>query len=160
MKYEIIDNFLDKESFLKIKNLLISNIFPYYYNNGVSSLNSKDGVYFTHLFYSEEFNKSSYYDFIDPIVKKLKIKSLIRIKSNLYPPTPEIIEHEGHADYKFKHIGFLYYVNTNDGFTRLDENTKIQSIENRGLIFEPHLNHNSSTCTNREGRININFNYF
>ena len=159
MKYEIIDNFLDKQSFLKLKNELMSSNFPYYYSNGVSSL-KEDGVYFFHLFYSDEFNKSIYYNLVDPIVKKLKVKSLLRIKANIYPPTPRIIEHNQHKDYKFKHIGFLYYINTNDGFTRLDKNTKIKSIENRGLIFEPYLEHNSSTSTNMEGRININFNYF
>ena len=160
MKYEIIDNFLDKESFLKIKNELMSNNFPYYYSNGVSYLERIDGIYFTHLFYNNEFNKSMYYNLIDQIIKKLKVKSLLKIKANIYPPTPKIIEHDAHKDYTFKHVGFLYYVNTNDGFTRLDKKTKIESIENRGLIFEPHLEHNSSTCTNMEGRININFNYF
>ena len=161
MKYEIIDNFLDKNSFLRIKNELMSNNFPYYYSNGVSRyLKSKDGICFTHLFYNHEFNKSMYYDLVDPIVKKLKVKSLIRIKANFYPPSEKIIEHDSHIDYKFKHKGFLYYINTNDGFTRLSKNIKIESIENRGLIFEPDIAHNSSTCTNKEGRININFNFF
>jgi len=160
MNYEIIDNFLDKDSFLKIKNALMSNAFPYYYTNEISYLNSKDGVYFTHLFYNDEFNKSMWYELIDPIVKKLKVKSLIRIKANVYTPSAKIIEHSSHIDYKFKHTGFLYYINTNDGFTRLSKNIKIESIENRGLIFEPYIEHNSSTCTNKEGRININFNYF
>ena len=94
-----------------------------------------------------------YYELVDPIVKKLKVKSLIRIKANFYAPSTKIIEHDSHMDYKFKHKGFLYYINTNDGFTRLSKNIKIESIENRGLIFEPHLEHNSSTCTNMEGRI-------
>lgn len=161
MKYEIIDNFLDKESFLKIKNLLMSGDFPYYYNgNGVSYSNKDDGIYFTHTFYDDKFNKSMYYDLVYPIVKKLNIKSLIRIKANIYPPTEKIIEHGQHKDYNFKHFGFLYYINTNDGFTRLNENIIIESIENRGLIFEPYLMHNSSTCTNKEGRFNINFNFF
>jgi hypothetical protein len=160
MKYKIIDNFLDKESFLIIKNTLMSNIFPYYYSKGVSYKNHNDGVYFSHLFYNEEFNKSNYYGLIDPIVKKLKVNSLIRVKANFYPSTSKIVEHGAHTDYKFKHLGFLYYVNTNNGFTRLSKSIKINSIENRALIFEPHLPHNSSTCTDQEGRFNINFNYF
>ena len=160
MKYEIIDNFLDEKSYLKIKNTLMSDSFPYYYSKEISSSKSKEGIYFTHLFFNSEFNKSMYSNLIDPIIKKLKIKSLIRIKANIYSSTNKIIEHEEHIDYDFKHNGFLYYINTNDGFTRLGKNIKIKSIENRGLIFEPYLKHNSSTCTNLEGRININFNYF
>ena len=161
MKYEIIDNFLEKKEFIKIKNILMSNTFPYYYHNtGVSDLNNKDGIYFTHLFYNEQFDKSIYYNLMEPTLKKLKIKALMRIKANFYPPTIKIKEHKSHSDYKFKHNGFLYYINTNNGFTRLNNDIKIESIENRGLMFEPYLKHNSSTCTNEEGRININFNYF
>jgi hypothetical protein len=160
MKYKIIDNFLDEGSFLTIKKVLMSNSFPYYYCKGVSYKNENDGIYFSHIFFNEDLNKSNYYGLIDPIIKKLKIKSLIRAKANFYPSTSKIIEHDSHIDYKFKHMGFLYYINTNDGFTRLDKNIKINSVENRGLIFEPNLSHNSSTCTNKEGRFNINFNYF
>ena len=138
----------------------MSNNFPYYYNKEISNIGTKEGIYFTHMFFKENFDKSIYYSLITPIIKKLKVKSLIRIKANVYIPTNKIIEHKAHIDYNFKHNGFLYYVNTNDGFTRLNKNIKIKSIENRGLIFEPHLEHNSSTSTNIEGRININFNYF
>lgn len=159
MKYKIIDNFLDKQTFLNIKNILMSNSFPYFYNSTVSYENTNDGIYFTHKFY-DNFNKSGYCDLINPIINKLKIKSLIKIKANFYPPTEKIIEHGVHKDYIFKHLGFLYYVNTNDGFTRLSKNIKIKSIENRGLIFQSYLDHNSTTTTNREGRFNINFNYF
>ena len=66
---------------------------------------------------------------------------------------------ESHEIMTFVNPEFENYVE-NSIINHLDENTKIQSIENRGLIFEPHLNHNSSTCTNVEGRFNINFNYF
>jgi hypothetical protein len=160
MNYKVIDNFLDKQSFLKIKNLMTSGEFPWYYNKGVSLKKSKDGIYFTHLFFSDDANKSMYFDIILPILKKLKLKSLIRIKANFYPSTEKIQEHEQHTDYNFKHFGFLYYINTNDGFTFLNKKIKINSIENRGLFFDSSLLHNSSTCTNPEGRFNINFNFF
>lgn len=160
MKYKIIDNFLDKESFLKIKEYITSNNFPWFYNKDVSDNKSNDGIYFTHLFFNREFNKSNFFNLIVPILSKLKIKSLIRIKANNYPPTQKIFEHKSHTDFNFKHLGFLYYINTNDGFTRLDKKTIINSVENRGLFFDSSIIHNSSTCTTASGRININFNYF
>ena len=160
MKYEVIDNFLDKESFLKIKNVVMGNSFPYYYANVITGLDPKEGFYLTHLIFNNTFDKSMYYDLVKPIIDKLKIKSLIRIKANLYSPTTKIVEHKSHTDYKFKHNGFLYYLNTCDGFTRLGKKIKIKSVENRGLIFEANLPHNSSTTTNNNGRFNINFNYF
>jgi hypothetical protein len=49
---------------------------------------------------------------------------------------------------------------TCDGFTSLDDGTKIESIENRLLLFDSNKPHASSTCTNAKARFNMNFNYF
>ena len=91
---------------------------------------------------------------------KLNLKSIIRAKGNFYSKTEKIEEHGTHSDYEFTHKGFILYINTNNGFTRLKNGEKINSIENRGLFFNPGLEHNSSSCTDQHGRININFNYF
>lgn len=160
MKYKIIDNFLEKEEFLKIKNVLTGSNFPWYYNHTVARDNSKDGFYFTHNFFSDLSINSDNFNLLYPIIKKLNLKSIIKVKSNLYPKTQEIIEHDTHKDFSYKHNGFILYINTNNGFTRLKNGEKIASIENRGLLFDPSLSHNSSTCTDQNGRININFNYF
>jgi hypothetical protein len=160
MKYEIVDNFLNKEEFLKIKNYILSGNFPWYFQEHVSTKNSKDGNYFTHMFYVDNQINSDKFFLIKLILNKLKIKSLIRVKGNFYNSTNKIIEHEKHIDYNFKHKGFIFYVNNNDGFTKLKDGTIIESIENRGLFFDSSIEHNSSTCTDQIGRININFNYF
>lgn len=160
MKYEIIDNFLEKEKFIKIKNFMLGVNFPWFFNNYVSDEKSKDGYYFTHTFYNNNLINSNAYDLIYPIIQKLKIKSIIRVKANFYPKTNKIEEHDKHVDFDFEHKGFIFYINTNDGFTRLKNNEKIESIENRGLLFDASIEHNSSTCTNQNGRVNINFNFF
>jgi hypothetical protein len=160
MKYKIIDNFLEKEEFIKIKNMMLNNNFPWYYNNSVSYKDKQDGFYFTHSFYCNNQIYSDKYNLIFPIINKLNIKSIIRAKGNFYSRTFKIQEHGKHVDFKYKHNGFLFYINTNNGFTRLKDGTKIESIENRGLLFDPSIEHNSSTCTNQHGRINININYF
>ena len=95
-----------------------------------------------------------------PIISRLDIKSILRIKGNLYPKTNTIFEHNTHTDFNFKHKGFLYYINNNNGFTKLNNGIKVESVENRGLFFDPSLSHNSSTCNDSNSRININFNYF
>ena len=160
MKYQVIDNFLEKEEFIKIKNVILSANFSWYYNNTVSFKDSKDGFYFTHNFFCDYCVGSDKYSLLYPIFNKLNLKSIIRAKGNFYPKTEKIKEHGKHSDYKFKHNGFLFYINTNNGFTRLKDGKKIESIENRGLLFDPSIEHNSSTCTDQHGRININFNYF
>ena len=160
MKYKIIDNFLPTKEFIKIKNLMLSSDFPWYYNNSVSYENVQDSFYFTHKFFDNHCINSPQFNLLYPIFKKLNLKSIIRVKGNFYPKTLEIEEHGKHVDYKFNHNGFILYINTNNGFTRLKDGSKIESYENRGLLFDASIEHNSSTCTDQNARININFNYF
>ena len=160
IKYEIIDNFLNKEEFLKIKNFILSDSFPWFFQDNVSIKNANDGIYFTHLFYNHYQVNSDKFYLMKPILDKLKVKSLLRIKGNFYPSTNKIIEHKKHVDYPFEHKGFIFYLNNNNGFTKLNDGTIIKSIENRGLFFNASIKHNSSTCTDQLARININFNYF
>jgi hypothetical protein len=157
--YKIIDNFLPKQEFEKIKEVIMSNTFPWFYNKEVSYVGASDGFYFLHNFF-ESANVSMYFNILTPILNKLDIKAIIKIKGNLYPKTSIIEEHKKHVDCCFSHKGFLFYINNNNGFTRLDDGTKIESVENRGLFFDGGIQHNSSTCTNERVRVNINFNYF
>ncbi len=70
-----------------------------------------------------------------------------------------MFEHGRHVDYEFENKAALLSLNTCDGFTRLEDGTKVESVENRMLFFDPGQKHNSSTTTNERGRFNINFNY-
>ena len=85
--------------------------------------------------------------------------SLLRIKGNFYPHTETLKEHAGHRDYLYSNTGALYSLNTCDGFTKLYDGTKIDSVANRMLIFDASTVHNSSTTTTAAARFNINFNF-
>lgn len=161
-KYSIIDNFLDKDSFNKLKDLMYSAYFPWYFAPfGVSKTGKKDGVYHIHTFYDYDcFNSPQGKPFIMPLLDKICVKSLIRMKANLYPKTSKIIEHGSHTDFDYKHKGCILYINSNNGFTRLKDGTKIESVENRALFFDSSKEHNSTTCTDKDFRMNINLNYF
>lgn len=160
VKYKIVDNFLDKESFLNLKNAMLSNNFEWHYNDNVSTIEDKDNFYFIHYFYNNYNNNSNRSTLINCIINKLKPKAIIRIKGNLYTKTKKILVHKKHIDFPFEHKGFIFYINTNNGYTCLKDGTKIKSIENRGLFFDASLEHNSSNCTDEKVRVNINFNYF
>ena len=161
MKYEIIDNFLEKKDFLIIKNTILKNDnFPWYYVPGVAYKNEKKSLfYFVHVFYINHNANSNFFNLLQPILSKINPKALIRIKGNFYPKTEKIFEHKKHVDFKFSNKSMLYYINNNDGFTILENKIKIESKENRALFFDSSFEHNSTTCTNQNGRININFNY-
>jgi hypothetical protein len=163
MKYEIIDNFLPKENFNIIKNLIFGPRFNWFYRPDVniSGVDSPNMVfYFQHLFY----NKVPYSEFFKIINENLlsfiDIKALIRVKTNLYPNQHIKKENGFHVDYDFSHKGAILYLNTNNGRTMLSNDIKIDSIENRILFFDPSIPHDSENCTDQKVRVNININYF
>ena len=61
------------------------------------------------------------------------MKSLIRIKCNMYPSTQKAQKHPTHRDYDFT-FHAIYYVNSNNGYTSINKD-KIESIENRILLL-------------------------
>ena len=156
-KMKVINNFLKKEDLLKIQSTLLDNVFfPWYLQNGVSVIG--DGFQFTHVFYNEKIN-SGYFDLLKPILDKLKIKKLLRIKANFSAKTHELIEYGHHVDYK-NCTTSIFYVNSNDGYTIFKKNNKIiKSEENKFISFNSNLMHAGTTCTDQNYRVVINFNY-
>jgi hypothetical protein len=162
-KIKVIDNFLSKDEHLHIKSTLLNLDFPWYYSDWVSSSTDKneEEFYFEHFFYQNFCIASNYFEVIKPILNKLEVKSLIRVKANLYPKVShELLTNGFHSDQKYSHIGAVYYVNTNDGYTGFEDGTKIESIENRIMIFDSSIPHHSTHCTDQKIRLTMNFNYF
>jgi hypothetical protein len=171
--YTVVDNFLDEESFNTLKNSIIGNgDYPWYVYDSVANSrqdtkNFKPDVennlwswYAIHLVHSI-VPQSSSFDYIFQLFKpKMDIKALIRIKVNYYPYTSEIKEHAKHIDFDYRHKGAVFSLNTCNGFTRMSNGDKVQSVANRMVFFDPSELHNSTTTSNDKGRYNINFNYF
>jgi hypothetical protein len=162
MTYKVIDNFLSEEDYLKIKYEMIdSRNFPWFYYSTVSLEGFEDETfYFNHIFFGNPYYKSHLLELVNPIIDKIKPKSLIRVKGNLYTNMGKWMENGKHMDYDFEHKGAIYYVNTNNGYTVLEDGTKIESIANRILFFDSSKPHNSTHCTDQKVRVNININYF
>lgn len=159
-RYDIVDNFLKEKDYLEIKKTLFDINFPWYMTIGVAKPNANDGYYFSHSFiYNYLHSGTNYKKLINPLITKLNPSSLINCKANLYPGTPKIIEHAKHQDMQQQHKGFIYYINTNNGYTLLEDGTKIESIANRGLYFDSNKPHASTTCSDQLFRVNLNFNY-
>tara|TARA_R110002020_G_C15835381_1_gene734647 strand:+ start:15 stop:521 length:507 start_codon:yes stop_codon:yes gene_type:complete len=154
---KIIENLLKDKQVSEIEKELTQNTFPWYYQNYVTTLSDTDNYYFTHMFYRHG-KQSDYFNLITPILEKIKIKKLIRVKGNLYPNRNKAIEHTKHVDYDYPTKGALFYLNTNNGPTMVG-NKIIDSVCNRLLLFNSSKEHNSTTCTDAKMRLNININY-
>lgn len=159
LNYSFIDNFLDESYFFEIRDTILNNVnFPWYFIKGVANPDDKD-FYFFHLVYAEMGINSDFYYLLEPLLNKLNIEKLIRIKINFYPKTENILRHGNHIDYDYPHKGCIFYLNTNNGKTILNNDVEIESIENRILFFNPNQPHCSTTCSDFLYRTNININY-
>ena len=137
-------DFLDKDVFLKIKNTLLSDCFPWFYNSFTGNINDK----------SDFFNLM-----LVPILSKLDCSFLIRAKINLYTKKEQQIETDFHVDQTYKHKVAIFSVNSNNGFTLFEDGRKITSEENQISFFNGDLKHCSVNQTDENIRINININY-
>ena len=166
MTHKIIDNLLPEELYIETKNNFLEYFrFPWFYNNfKVSSTEPFDlnSYQFTHLFYDNNSIRSDWFQIVEPIVKYLNPKSVIRIKANLNPRTNVQHIFPYHVDFSSESSDrktAIYYVNSNDGVTILEDGTEIESIANRLVIFDQKTRHTGTTCINQKVRCLINFNY-
>ena len=161
--FQIKDNFLPKDEFLKIKNILLSKTFPWFYTNNVAHPedNAVGNFYLTHAVYEKgNIMSQPALNLLGPILLKLKIEKLFRVKCNFYSHTPKIKKHALHVDHEDPECNSaIFYINKNNGYTGLSNN-KIKSVENRMLFFKSHQKHHSTTCTDQDARINVNVIYF
>ena len=162
--FKIIDNFLDDKNFEILENNILKNtFFPWFFSEytdykGEKVLNK--GKYL-HTFYEYNNQNSSYFKLLLPLIEKLKCISLIRIKIDSNSCTNKIIEGNYHVDSPHKSITAIYYLNTNDGYTKFKKNKKkINSVKNRMVIFDSDKEHLGTTTTNAKRRVVLNFNYF
>lgn len=161
---KVIDNFLNKKEFEDIQNSIVNNTyFPWYFSEYTDYLNEKglDKSKYMHTFYENYNANSNYYNLLLPIIEKLKCKSLIKIKINSTNYSTKLFEGSYHTDTKYDSTTAVYYLNTNNGYTKFKKNNKIiKSIENRIVIFNSNLEHLGTNTTNTKRRLVLNFNYF
>lgn len=163
MKHKVIDNFLKKEKFDLIEKSIISNNFPLYFQKNIAYNEDKDPidhVNLCHQIYSNGMPVSEWYTLLlDNFFVNLQCKALLRSKVNCFPGREKLVTHNYHADYPYSHKGAILYLNNCDGFTILADGTKIESVKNRILLFDPGEKHASTNCTNQKCRWNIIVNY-
>ena len=166
MKYKIIDNLMDKDDFKNLQSLVMSSDVPWYFTKDINTSPGYDSnnyqSYFAHQIFNPrlDYVYSTLYKDFYVFVELLGMKSLRRAKLNLYMRTDKIEEHNPHTDYPYEHKGCVFSFNTCDGYTKLEDGTKIESVANRALIFDASKSHSSTSTTNAKGRFNVNFNYF
>ena len=163
MDFKIIDNFLPEDEFEKIEKNLMGHMFPWFYTYKITESDQKQKhpsfqYQFCHIFFGDHQITSNFFPLLEPVLNKLDAKALIRIKANCIPKTFEIVNHGFHIDMKNNRTAILF-INSNDGYTVFEDDTKVNSVANRICIFPHWMKHSGTTCTNANRRIALNLNF-
>ena len=123
VNYEVIDNFLPTEDFIKIKEQILGDYFPWYLNDYITNKDEKKNYgekyyfQFTHCFLKDELVNSDWMKILFPLLNKINPKKIFRIKSNLQANTDNPITYDFHVDSSVCNTTAIYYINTNNGKT-------------------------------------------
>ena len=173
---KIEDNFLDQEKFDGLQVLMMGVDFAWFYNPNIDYKTEKEKEFqFTHIFYKHNAPHSAYFKNLTSILEKINPMSLCRIKANLLTKTSNIVENAYHHDIssfddenrktifpeKLKQwTTSILYVNTNNGYTKFEDGSIVESVANRMVTFPANMKHLGTSCTDEKTRVVINFNYF
>jgi len=164
---KIEDNFLKQEEFDKIQKLMGEpSPFPWFYADRIVFEDDVDKFQFIHAFYDNHMPMSPFSNELDSIINIIQPFSIVKIRAKLLTRTPEIVESTFHVDIPLSEEKLkqwttsIFYINTNNGYTKFEDGTIVESVANRMLSFPANTKHCGTSCTDERRRIVINFNYF
>ena len=163
---KIEDNFLKQEEFDKIQKLMGEpSPFPWFYADRIVFEDDVDKFQFIHAFYDNHMPMSPFSNELDSIINIIQPFSIVKIRAKLLTRTPEIVESTFHVDIPLLEENLkqwttsIFYINTNNGYTKFEDGTKVESIANRMITFPSNMKHTGTSCTDEKTRVVINFNY-
>jgi len=174
---EIVDNFLDQQTFNRLQDFMLGGELTWHYFPAIMHRNEiTDQFQFVHPFYLRgEPIPNAFLDQLTPILKLIDPMIIYRILANLRPKTPTIVESLYHVDICGEHdtgmeqmseeklkqwTTSILYINTNNGYTKFEDGTKVECVANRFVTFPTNIKHCGTSCTDEKTRVIINFNYF
>ena len=163
---KIENNFLDQKEFDKLQSFIMGEELNWHYQKAIDTNEDVDKYQFIHPFYFNYAPISPFIEKLAPIIKKITPVALEKIKANLLTRTPEIVENTFHVDVEYPEEKLkqlttsIFYVNTNNGYKKFEDGTKVESVANKMVTFPTNMKHTGTSCTDERTRVVINFNYF
>jgi hypothetical protein len=164
----ILDNVISNTESEKIKSQIFGVFFSWYYKDyvvGDEDVNKNTQDYqfqFTHQFQenSNIVTPMENWEMLFPIFYVIQPMNFIRVKANLIPRAEKIVSHGLHIDtFTPYSITGIYYVNNNNGCTEFEDGDKVESKQNRIVLFPSNMQHTGTTCTDAKVRVAININF-
>ena len=164
---KVENNFLSQEKFVEIQNFCMGKELLWQYSDNIDNKNDVEKCQFVHKFYENYQPQSQSMNVLTPILELLRPAAIYRIKSNLLTKTSTIIENKFHVDMgvlpeekQKQWTTSIFYMNTNNGYTKFENGTKMNSVANRMITFPSNMKHTGTSCTDERTRVVINFNYY
>ena len=166
-KLHVEDNFLGQKEFVEIQDFCMGSKLLWQYSDNIDNKNDVEKFQFVHMFYENYQPQSQSMNVLTPILELLRPAAIYRIKSNLLTKTSTIIENKFHVDMgvlpeekQKQWTTSIFYMNTNNGYTKFENGTKMNSVANRMITFPSNMKHKGTSCTDERTRVVINFNYY
>ena len=170
---QIIDNFLSNDQFKELKEFvegdakipwMLSQNVASRYDTGEAICEERYNYQFAHTLYDNGASPSPFAHCLNNFLRVLDPMLLLRCKVNLNPGTDKIIDHGLHIDILPYEVAKncttgVFYINTNNGYTRFEDGSKVESIANRLVLFPSIMKHTGSTCTDEKYRTVLNVNF-
>ena len=168
--YDVIDDFLSESDMDNFYDTFTHGGFPWTLITKVNENAEENDFQFAHKYIDN--GEEVYDDAIEalrPIFRELyhakymsKDTEVYRAKTNLFIKTDTgrgLGFHHDITNLGDNYKTIIYYVNSNNGGTRFEDNTFIGSVRNRSLLFSGKIAHETVTQTDTNFRFNININY-
>lgn len=173
MNYQRIDNFLPDDLFENYQRFMLYGEgksefvgMPWFYRGNVSDRLDTEGYLFGNDIYNRGDipNLKLFTELGIPIISRLPMDSLIRIKVNCHPrQTIKGSENYPmstfHVDTIREHTVAILSMNTCNGYTEFEDGTKLESIANSCVVFSGDIKHRSVGQTDENIRVNFNINF-
>ena len=168
--YDIIDDFLSESDMDNFYETFTHGGFPWTLITKVNDMAGENDFQFAHKYIDDRVEVyDGAIEALRPIFRELyhakymnKDTEVYRAKTNLFIKTDTgrgLGFHHDITNLGDNYKTIIYYVNSNNGGTRFEDNTFIGSVRNRALLFTGKISHETVTQTDTNFRFNININY-
>ena len=172
-KVKILDNSLPTKAYESVRDLAFGDDLMWNFSNVVGmspktrakkylDAPDPDDLEYYHIakIYEGHHPLSPSIKYVEPVLRFLQVKALIRIRFVMYPNHGKHIHHTPHRDYDYEHKAALLYLNTCNGSTEFEDGSVVESKANRICLHDGSKLHNSTTCTDAKVRALLAINYF
>jgi len=161
IKHKITLDLLEQEFYRNMQFICLGDNFTWFLKSGSNVDDLESDYYLTHTFYKDNVAFSNYFDFIQSnLLNFIKINSLISVKAIMLPSNKQVKSIEIINEFDFKHNQAIYFVNSTNGNTILQDDTKIKLNENSILYLESSQKIYSENCTDKKAKVMILIDYF